>query len=138
MKGAFLVDIDGTVALHQGHRDPYDWRTAEGDLPNRAVVTVVKALRGAGFEIVFFSGRPESAREITLRWLDTHLGFSGLLLLRADGDYRRDAVVKRELFDNFVAGRFDVLAVIDDRRQVVDMWRLDLGLTCFQVAPGDF
>jgi hypothetical protein len=28
-------------------------------------------------------------------------------------------------------------AVFDDRRQVVDAWRA-LGLTVFQVAPGDF
>ena len=31
----------------------------------------------------------------------------------------------------------DVFAVFDDRNQVVDMWR-DNGLTCFQVADGDF
>jgi hypothetical protein len=26
---------------------------------------------------------------------------------------------------------------VDDRQKVVDMWRAE-GLTCFQVAPGDF
>ena len=31
----------------------------------------------------------------------------------------------------------DVFAVFDDRNQVVDMWRSN-GLTCFQVAKGDF
>ena len=31
----------------------------------------------------------------------------------------------------------DVFAVFDDRQQVVDMWRQN-GLTCFQVADGDF
>ena len=31
----------------------------------------------------------------------------------------------------------DVFAVFDDRQQVVDMWRSN-GLTCFQVADGDF
>jgi hypothetical protein len=28
--------------------------------------------------------------------------------------------------------------VLDDRNQVVDMWRNDLGLTCLQVDWGDF
>lgn len=28
--------------------------------------------------------------------------------------------------------------VLDDRNQVVDMWRKDLGLTCLQVDYGDF
>jgi len=31
----------------------------------------------------------------------------------------------------------DVFLVVDDRQQVVDMWR-SLGLTVFQVAKGDF
>ena len=31
----------------------------------------------------------------------------------------------------------NVAMVFDDRQQVVDMWR-DNGLTCFQVADGDF
>ena len=31
----------------------------------------------------------------------------------------------------------DVYLVVDDRQKVVDMWR-NLGLTVFQVAPGDF
>ena len=31
----------------------------------------------------------------------------------------------------------DVFAVFDDRQQVVDTWRAN-GLTCFQVADGDF
>jgi hypothetical protein len=30
----------------------------------------------------------------------------------------------------------DIICVFDDRTKVVNMWR-DLGLTCFQVAPGD-
>ena len=31
----------------------------------------------------------------------------------------------------------DVFMTVDDRQKVVDMWR-ENGLTCFQVAPGDF
>ena len=30
-----------------------------------------------------------------------------------------------------------VVAVFDDRQKVVDMWR-EIGLTCMQVAPGNF
>ena len=30
-----------------------------------------------------------------------------------------------------------LFCVADDRQKVVDMWR-EIGLTCFQVAPGDF
>lgn len=132
------MDVDGTLALHGGHRSPYDWRSAAFDLPNRAVVAVVQALSGYGFAIVYVSGRPESSRDLTAKWLETHVGVAGELHLRPDGDHRKDALVKRELFELHVASRYEVLGVLDDRQQVVEMWRNDLGLTVLQVAPGDF
>jgi hypothetical protein len=46
-------------------------------------------------------------------------------------------VVKREIFDRSIRHVWQVRGVLDDRDQVVRMWR-DLGLTCAQVAPGDF
>jgi hypothetical protein len=46
-------------------------------------------------------------------------------------------VVKLELFDEHIRDQYDVQFVLDDRNQVVDMWR-QLGLTCLQVGPGAF
>jgi hypothetical protein len=57
--------------------------------------------------------------------------------MRAAGDTRADAVVKRELFDAHIRDRYAVTAVFDDRDSVVAMWR-GLGLTVFQVAYGAF
>jgi len=57
--------------------------------------------------------------------------------MRPTGDNRKDAIVKREIFDREIRDRYRILFVLDDRNQVVDMWR-ELGLTCLQVAPGDF
>ena len=34
-------------------------------------------------------------------------------------------------------GNYNVKFVLDDRNRVVEMWR-SLGLTCLQVADGDF
>lgn len=134
---AVLVDIDGTVALMDG-RSPYDMTRVGEDLPNDAVVDVVQALYVSGLEVVFLSARNECAREATEAWLRKYLRVGGIrLLMRADGDYRKDAVVKRELFDRHIRHRYDIVAVLDDRKQVVDMWR-SLGLTCLQVAEGDF
>lgn len=42
-----------------------------------------------------------------------------------------------ELFDRHARDEYRVLVVLDDRKQVVDMWR-SLGLTCLQVAEGNF
>lgn len=132
-----LVDIDGTAALRNG-RDPYDETRVSEDLPNVPVLRVVSAMHAAGNGIVFMSGRSEGCREDTEAWLAMHGGVPYLgLYMRASGDRRRDAIVKAELFDRHVRTRYNVVCVIDDRRQVVEMWRA-MGLTVMQVADGDF
>lgn len=134
---AVIVDIDGTVALH-GTRNPYDYSRVHEDRPNEAVVDLVKLLHEEGYEIIFCSGRDEASRKETLAWLQEHLSLvNPCLFMRPDGDMRKDRVVKLELFDKYIRHEYNVKFVLDDRSQVVDMWR-ELGLPCFQVAPGDF
>jgi hypothetical protein len=61
------------------------------------------------------------------------------LHMRKTGDMRRDAVVKKELYQNFVVpSKREIAYVLDDRNQMVDMWRKELGLPCLQVWYGDF
>ena len=59
------------------------------------------------------------------------------LYMRNADDYRPDDEIKEGLYHNIVDGRFIVDFVLDDRNQVVKMWR-KIGLTCLQVADGDF
>jgi hypothetical protein len=49
--------------------------------------------------------------------------------------YTKDSDLKQMWLDGI--GVDNVAMVFDDRQQVVDMWRSN-GLTCFQVADGDF
>lgn len=135
---AWLVDVDGTLALHP-HRNPYDWRKADADLPNMPVVTAVQALaaHSSVSAIIAISGRHEQARELTTRWLETQAVPYTELLMRPDGDDRADEVIKEELFRTRIQPRYFTAGVIDDRDRVVKMWRR-LGLVCFQVAEGDF
>jgi len=140
-----LIDIDGTVAL-RGDRSPYNESKVGDDLPNLPVIMVVRAMVETGYLPVFMSGRTEGCRQETIAWINQHV--IGLnpeaklwnlteLHMRKVGDRRDDAIVKSELFDQHVRHRFNVVAVFDDRNRVVAMWR-QLGLTVFQVAPGDF
>jgi predicted kinase len=134
---AVMVDIDGTVAL-MSNRSPYDESRVHEDGPNGAVIAAVRAMHAAGYQVVFCSGRTEGSRPATERWLREHVDVPfAALYMRAVGDQRRDSVVKAELFDRHIRYAFDVVAVFDDRQQVVDAWRA-LGLTVFQVAPGNF
>jgi hypothetical protein len=94
-------------------------------------------MHAAGNAILFCTGRDESSRGRTEDWLELFVGvpYEGLFM-RADGDSRRDSVVKQEIFEREIRDRWRVAGVFEDRQHVVRMWR-SLGLTVFQVAEGD-
>lgn len=138
---AWLVDVDGTLALMDG-RGPFEWHRVGEDQPNLPVIEMIRALHTAGTEewentIIVMSGRDEICRPETEAWLKRNRVPYDLIFMRSAGDMRKDALVKAELFDRHVRPVFDVRGVIDDRRQVVDFWR-SVGLMCAQVAPGNF
>jgi predicted kinase len=132
-----LVDIDGTLALRTD-RGPYDWGRVGEDLPNQAVVGLVQDLIAAGQHIIVMSGRDGSCLEQTRSWLDVHVHPGLELHLRETGDTRQDTVVKHDMFREHIAGRYRVRFVLDDRDQVVSLWRTRLQLPTFQVADGAF
>lgn len=130
-----ICDIDGTVALMNG-RGPYEENKVDTDLPNRPIVDLVRQLAKDNI-IVFVSGRHEAAREKTEKWLADNVLSGCALFMRPDGDDRKDAIIKAEIYEREFRGKWNVLFTLDDRNRVVDGWRA-LGLTCLQVAPGDF
>lgn len=134
LPAAWIVDIDGTLA-HMNGRGPFEWHRVGEDLPNLPVVEMVQSLEDVA--LVAVSGRDECCRDQTENWLDDHRIPWDELLMRPEGDTRKDSVVKAEIFWRDIAPHWNVRGVLDDRNQVVDMWR-GLGLTCLQVAPGDF
>lgn len=133
-----LCDIDGTIAL-RGERSPHDHEYSIEDTPNWPIIHIVTAFSiWYGYQVVLVSGREEKFREVTEYWLRTHRVFpSAPLIMRPAGDNRSDEVVKRELYEKYIAPEYKVIVVFDDRNRVVKMWR-ELGLTCLQVADGDF
>lgn len=128
-----MCDLDGTAALITD-RSPYDGASCGRDRPN---VPVRMVLRCLGMPVLYMSGRDSAHMVATDAWLKKHDFPHGPLHMRTTGDRRKDAIVKSELFDRHVRGRWNVAFVLDDRNQVVEMWRA-LGLTVFQVADGNF
>jgi hypothetical protein len=136
---AVLVDLDGTLAK-MADRSPFDWDRVDEDTAHQDVIDLVNTLRDAGAEIIFVSGRDARAYKRTRAWLVQHVGeWTSLspLLMRAEYDMRKDSIVKEEIYRQEILGRYNVWMVLDDRDQVVEMWRL-LGLRTLQVAPGAF
>ena len=126
----------------------------ELDEPNYPVISMAQMYYEKGFNIVIFSGRNDRSYEETRQWLEEYEVPYNLLVMRPDkfkdkswpiasGNpatkamrFMPDEILKKEMLDTFV-DIDDVFMCVDDRQKVVDMWR-SLGLTCFQVAPGDF
>jgi len=132
---AVIFDIDGTLALI-GDRDPYDAASCEKDEQNVFVCSLLRYIHKYD-SIIITSGRPDTYREQTIRWLDKNCLPYTALFMRKEGDCRKDCIVKKEIFMNLIKPNWYVKAVFDDRDQVCRLWR-DLGLTCLQVADGNF
>jgi len=139
MEKVVICDLDGTLALFEkvdkskGHyRNPYDASTCGNDLLNEVVAGILK-----GRKVVFVSGMEDKYMPQTVDWLNKHgMAWEGLFM-RKSGDFRKDSLVKREIYETFIKGVYDVEFVLDDRNQVVEMWRSE-GLVCLQVADGNF
>ena len=140
-----VVDIDGTCSdpthrLHHIKGDKKDWDAFHDEVAADAAHDDIRLLVWAlskTASIIYVSGRMERCRKDTENWIAKH-GFPyAPLHLRANGDYRQDYVVKGEIADRLGLSASNVWLAIDDRQQVVDMWR-QRGIRCLQVAKGDF
>ena len=154
MKPLYIFDLDGTLALinHRRHfverpKEEQDWprfyAACDKDEPNTPVIATMERLRHAGADVWIFSGRSDEVREKTVQWITANTSFmswdlSTALIMRAAGDYTADDVLKRQWLDGMLTDdRSRLVATFDDRDRVVAMWR-SAGVTCFQVAPGEF
>lgn len=120
------------------------------DEPNDSVIRTMQGLKKAGAECWVWSGRSDEVREQTVAWLKKHSCLpSGwwfgdscrapeAFLMRKAGDHRDDVSLKRGWLAEVEPPEYKrIVGVFDDRDRVVAMWR-EVGLTCFQVAPGAF
>jgi hypothetical protein len=150
MKNRIIVDVDGTISkvgerLKYIQQNPPDWDSFYNDCfedePIPEIIQLVQDLFEECNDIIFCSGRRESCREKTMIWLKkyfTHpLVSQSLLLMRSDGDHRHDMEIKPELLKNAGIELNTISLILEDRDSMVKKWR-ELGLTCLQVAEGNF
>lgn len=147
-----ICDLDGTLCNLEHRRhfaskgEGKNWgeffRHMSEDTPYLWCVDLLKRMSyGRAHTVVFCSGRPDNYRKETTAWLEQH-GLTNLhtdfyLYMRHRQDQRQDNIVKEIILDFELLTRFTPFFMIDDRQQVVDMWR-KRGYTCLQCAPGDF
>lgn len=131
---AWIVDVDNTIAT-KSDRDPYDYSRVFEDKPITHTVEVVRKL-AIDSAIIILSGREDSCKDVTAEWLRANRIPFTELHMRKSGDYRKDAIVKGELFDEFLRHRFLVLGAIDDRLSVCRLW-FALGVPLLRVGDPD-
>jgi len=158
-KGTIIFDLDGTLAnidtrmqlatggnsTESDHKKInwkvlHDPKNIELDTPKTPILVMCKLLYEDGYKIYIFSGRSDKTKEATINWLERWSIPYHKLVMRPsttkEENFMPDEILKYKMIEQH-ADRDDVLCVYDDRTKVVDMWR-SVGLTCFQVAPGDF
>ena len=146
---AIIVDIDGTLAdiTHRRHfveGEKKDWKSFNGamaeDKLNLWCAELVETMYRQGYCIIFVTGRHAEYKQLTDAFIKKHIfpyQRYWKLFTRNSGDYRKDTIVKQEIYEGDIEPYYDVLFAIDDRQSVVDMWR-SIGLTCLQCDKGDF
>jgi hypothetical protein len=159
-KSVIICDLDGTLA-DQTHRQHFitkpltmpiigqapwkpDWdtyyRACPADAPMETNIRVVQALLASspGLRLIITTGRSAAVRDETVQWLNTHLDQWDGLVMRPVGNYTPDHELKKTWCQDGQACRINqVLCAFEDRDRTVRMYR-ELGITCYQVAAGDF
>jgi len=152
-KKTVIFDLDGTLALIDDRRaistkdnGNMDWdkffdpANIKLDKPNWPVILMAQTLKNAGHRIVIFSGRSKATKDATKDWLnDLDIPFDILKMRPTGGGFKwmKDDVLKKKWLDDLFPNTDDILCVFDDRDKVVQMWRNN-GISCFQVADGNF
>lgn len=121
------------------------------DKPIEAMLNLISAIDESDrIEIIFLTAREEKDYKTTAQWIIKHykpyyaervtswlMNNAGLntrpvpIYMRPNGDYRKDHLIKEEIYHNEIEPRFKVIAVFEDRGRCVEMWRKK-GILCLQ------
>lgn len=135
---AIIVDIDGVLALND-HRSYYDYsENVKKDKCNEVIYAVLQAFNLTyNVNIILVSGRKSVCRESTIEWLfDNEIPYNNLYMRKAE-DNRPDDVIKKEIYDEHIKGKYSVICVFDDRKRVLRMWKNE-GLYVFDCSQDPF
>lgn len=132
-----LCDIDGTLAHMNGKRGPFDWQKVDRDDVDEIVADRLRKHKELGEKVIIVSGREDTCMDLTKEWLEFYNIPYDDIFMRKKDDFRKDSIIKKEIFENEINPKYNVLFVYDDRNQVVKTWR-ELGVKVFQVEEGNF
>lgn len=116
-----ICDIDGTLA-HMKDRSPYERSRVGEDCVDEHVKEMLEMFMDSLWKDIYLcSWRDAVCRKQTDRRLKENWIIYAKLMMRGEGSNEKDAVVKKKMLDEI--GKENVYCVIDDRPQVIKMWK---------------
>lgn len=137
MKKAVIFDIDGVLAKKSPERNYREYDKVHLDSPIESGFDTLYAYANlTDHKIFFITGRKELCRKATVEFLEKHSPSLELvdykLLMRENSDHRKAPILKKELYEQFIKDKYDVLEAYDDDPDICEMWR-SVGITAFEI-----
>lgn len=139
-----IIDIDNTLCnsnerfrLATKPDGKIDWDIAhnpeliEKDKPNFPMIDLAKKYKQDAFEVIILTGRPESVREVTEKWLKKYdIPYDKLYMRNTENHFIKAVEYKKKIYENEIID--DVFCAYDDEEEIVQMWN-SLGIPAFKV-----
>jgi len=144
-KIAFIFDVDGTLANVSGIRhyvtdDPQRKNfqkfhaAASYCRPNMDIVELAQIVYEFGIFVFVVTARSEMWRYRTATWLRKWEVPHNALLMRKNGDQRRDVEIKRDILAQIREKGYRVVYAVDDNPSIIALWESE-GIHT-QTVPG--
>jgi len=130
---AVIFDVDGTLAdvssirhhlaRPSGMKDFESFHSESINVPpHEHVVRMLREFKREGHAILVVTARQEKWLWHTLLWMDENAIPHDHLFMRANGDFRPDFVIKRDIFNRISKAGFDVKHAVDDNPAIITLW----------------
>lgn len=137
-----VCDLDGTLTKGPKDRSPYEWHKVGNDEINIGVSHILDGVKVINYAKVFiFSGRNAMCRPETEEWLERHDIEYDLLAMRPqfleDGKTENnlsDEIIKADMIQEHIVGKYNILIWFDDRMRVSKMLRDVYGINVAQLG----
>ena len=146
MKKAVIFDIDGVLAEKSPERDYREYDKVHLDKPIKLLFNLLKYYCDCQqYTIIFITGRKLLCQDLTKEWIVEHFNKNAdlckinnfddyfNLFMRPDNDHRKAHILKKEIYETYIEGKYDVVATFDDDPEIIKMYQ-EKGLMTFLVG----
>lgn len=139
---AVIYDLDGTLVdvrsiRHYVEGPKRDFgafhKASKFCPPHEWVIGAARQSHEAGYANLIFTGRMEHHRALSTEWLKAWDVPFAALEMRPEGDYRKDFIVKRDMYRTYCRD-YRIVRAYDDNPAIIDLWE-NLGVPVVPV-PG--